>query len=328
MADPDPVPAPLGPPILARPSPTDPAALVGWLAGLGAVTLWAGYAVATRGMLTQASLPIWDVLAIRVLAVCLLTLPVLLREWRVMLGLPPLVLSVVVLGSGAPFSLGNAGGLAWAPAAHSGALLAPLGAVFTALLAWVVLDERVGRRTGFGLGLISLGAALVVVGTLVGPLDPTVLIGHAHFAAAALMWSIYTVTLRHSPRIGVFGAVAIAAWGSLLVYLLPYLAIRGPRFLAAPPGEIVLHALIQGVIGAWLSILLFNLAVKRLGASRAAALGAVVPAETALLGWLFLGELPTAPELLGLAALSLGVWLSAGGRLPERLLSKTRRTSP
>ena len=286
---------------------------LGWAAAISAVSLWASWAVATRYLLGAATLGATDMIAVRFLTAALLMLPYALRRGLPLRRLGPLSLSAVVGGSGFAFSLCNTGSLVFAPAGHGGAMTAPLSAVFTGLLAHLVLGERLRRRSVLGLGLIIVGVATLVGATLAGR-DPRVFIGHALFASAGLLFACYTVAIRRA-RLASLDAVAISVIGSAIVYLPAYLLIAGPRFLAAPLGELVIQGVLHGGLGATLSVILFSIGVARLGAARAATPAALNPALTALLAIPLLGEVPTWPEVPAFAALTAGVWLASGARL-------------
>lgn len=286
----------------------------GWLAAVSAVGMWAGWSVATRFLLTGATLDPADIVAVRFITAALLMLPYAAARPPRIRRLRWSTLAAIVLGSGFAFSLCNTGGLAFAPAAHSGAMTSPLGAVFTGVLAHVLIGERLGRRSALGLTLVTAGAATIVVSSLGGGWGGRTWIGHLLFAAAGLLWAGYNVSVRGA-RLAALEAVAISAIGSALIYLPPYLLLVGPRFLAAPWREIALQAALHGGIGATLSIIVFSLGLARLGAARAAAAGALTPTLTAVMGAVALGEVPSVPEALGMAVLSAGVWLASGARL-------------
>lgn len=286
----------------------------GWLAAFSAVAMWAGWAVATRFLLTGATLDPADIVAVRFITAALLMLPyAAVRPPRIR-RLRWSTLAAIVLGSGVAFSLCNTGGLAFAPAAHSGAMTSPLGAVFTGVLAHVLIGERLGRRSALGLAMVTAGAATIVVSSLGGTWGGRTWIGHLLFAAAGLLWAGYNVSVRGA-RLAALEAVAISAIGSALLYLPPYLLLMGPRFLAASWREIALQAALHGGIGATLSIIVFSLGLARLGAARAAAAGALTPTVTAVMGAVALGEVPSLAEVLGMAVLTAGVWLASGARL-------------
>lgn len=298
----------------------------GWLAAFGAVSMWAGWAVATRFLLGSATLDPVDIVAVRFITAACLMLPYALRRGVPVARLRPATLAAVVFGSGVAFSLCNTGGLAFAPAAHSGAMTSPLGAVFTGLLAHWLIGERMRWRSLVGLALIAAGAAAIVLASLGGAWGARTWIGHLLFASAGLLWAIYNVAARGA-RLGALDAVTLSSIGSALVYLPGYLLAVGPRFLAAPWQEIAVQAALHGGVGATLSIFVFNLGLIRLGAARAAAAGALTPTLTAALGVALLGEVPSLAEAAGMAVLTAGVWLASGARLSsaESLASRGPR---
>lgn len=284
--------------------------LLGWAALIAAVAIWAGWAVATRFLFLEASLGTDDIVALRFLVAAGLMAPHALRRGLALWRVKPVALAGVVLGSGFAFSLCNTGGLAFAPAAHGGAMTSPLGAVFTGFLAWGLIGEPLPRRRLFGLALIATGAAAIVAASLDGLWGPQAWIGHVLFTAAGLFWAAYTVAVRGA-RVGVLDAVTLSVVGSAGAFSLPYVLVVGPRFLAAPPWEVAVQGLLHGVLGATVSVILFNRGLVLVGATRAAAVGALTPTLTAVFGIIVLGEVPSPLETAGIAILTLGVILAS-----------------
>jgi drug/metabolite transporter (DMT)-like permease len=142
-------------------------------------------------------------------------------------------------------------------------------------------------------------------------------VGHALFLAAGLAWACYTVAMRRA-RIDGLHAAAIAAAGSLALYLPAYAALAGRSVLAAPLGDIVLQAIVQGVLTAIVALLLYGRMVSILGATSGAAFVALTPAMTALVGIPILGEWPSPVDWMAIALISGGVYLVSGGPLPVR----------
>jgi drug/metabolite transporter (DMT)-like permease len=290
--------------------------LAGWVAALSAVSMWSGWAVATRGTLRAygGQLDIADLMALRFLVAGVVVLPIAilyppplgrLGAWR--------SVAAACMG-GLTFSLCNTGGLVFAPAAHGGALTAPMGAVITGLLAPFLLGERLSGWRAAGLGLIVGGAVALLAAVMSAGTPASVYIGHALFLGAAVQWSLFIVVTRRA-HLTPLESMVLACVGSALIYLPFWLLLRGPGHLLAMPWTVLaVQGLLHGLVAQTLSIVAFNFAVVRLGASRAAACGALVPLLVALGAALFLGEPPTPAELPGLAAISLGVWLAARQR--------------
>jgi drug/metabolite transporter (DMT)-like permease len=112
-------------------------------------------------------------------------------------------------------------------------------------------------------------------------------------------------------------AAALAAVGDMLLYLPVYAIVAGTSVMQAPWTDVALQAVIQGVLTAIVSYVLFGRAVAILGASSGAAFAALCPAMTALIAIPVLGEWPKPIDWLAIAAISAGVYVVSGGPLPR-----------
>ncbi|MBI5013863.1 MAG: DMT family transporter [Deltaproteobacteria bacterium] len=193
-------------------------------------------------------------------------------------------------------------GLAATPASTS-SLLLNLEGVLTALLACLVFGEHLDRRLLAGMAAILAGC--VVLGWRGGPVAGAAGIGALAVAGACLAWAIdNNVTRKISGGDAVLvGAVKGAAAGSVTLGL-------GLASGAAFPGPgVVAAAVLVGVLGYGLSLVLFVRALRDLGAARAAAYFSVAPFTGALLSVSVLGEPVTGALLAGGCLVGLGVWL-------------------
>jgi drug/metabolite transporter (DMT)-like permease len=75
-------------------------------------------------------------------------------------------------------------------------------------------------------------------------------------------------------------------------------------------GENALQALGQGILAGPAAMYLFAFSIQLLGVARAAVFPAMVPALTLLVGWLLLGEPPTALQATGLVLVLSGFYLA------------------
>lgn len=293
-----------------EPSHVESARLLGAAAALFTVILWAAGLVATRFGVT-GSLTLWDVIFLRLLLPALVLLPVLLRHPPRSAAQPrhPLLLAVLVGGAGLPFILTSSGGMVFAPAAHAGALMPGMMPLFAALLAALLLGERFTASRRLGMGLMLAGAMAVGGWQVLHDAGETWR-GDLMFVAAGAMWACYTIAMKKS-GLGVWQAAALVYVVSFLAYLPVYLLALESRLLAAPPFEVGVQ-LFQSVASGLLSMAAYGFAVRRLGAARASAFGALTPALTALLAIPLLGEWPGPVTWAGIAAVSVGVALANG----------------
>src|SRR5262245_65937281 len=186
--------------------------------------------------------------------------------------------------------------------------------LMVAILAAAMLKEPFPPPKIAGLALIVTGAIVIVwmTGGAVGRGQP---FGHARFLAAGLVWACYTAAMRRA-RLDGLHAAAIAGVGSVVLYLPGYALIAGTGVLKAPPFDIALQAIVQGVLPAVVALLLYGRMVRLLGATAGAAFVALTPAMTAVIGIPILGEWPPAIDWLAIAMISIGVYAVSGGPLP------------
>jgi drug/metabolite transporter (DMT)-like permease len=291
---------------------------VGALFGLAAVGIWAGnIVVASFGL--RASLTPWDIAAIRFAVAGVVLAPYLWREGLAFERLGWFGLAALVLG-GAPTVLLVNAGLLFAPAAHAGALFPGVMPLMTAILAALLLGEAFTRRKAIGFVTIAVGV-LGIVWSAGGTIGTEQTVGHALFLGSALAFACYTVALRRA-RLDGLHAAAISAVGSMLLYLPAYAFLAGTSLLHAPVSAIGLQALVQGLLTAVVSYIVYGRAVSILGASSGAALAASCPAMVALMAIPVLGEWPSMVDWIAIVLISIGVYVVSGGPLPKARMVK------
>jgi drug/metabolite transporter (DMT)-like permease len=134
-------------------------------------------------------------------------------------------------------------------------------------------------------------------------------LGDLIFVLTGLMFAVFGTLLRYW-RVTAFSAATVISVLSLS--LLPlYAASGGPgRVAAIGLGENALQALGQGILAGPAAMYLFAFSIQLLGVARAAVFPAMVPALTILVGWLLLGEPPTALQATGLVLVLSGFYLA------------------
>jgi drug/metabolite transporter (DMT)-like permease len=207
-------------------------------------------------------------------------------------------------------------GLVFAPAAHGGALFPGVMPLMVAILASIVLKEPFNSRKRIGLILIVLGAVGIVWGRG-GTIGTMQNIGHALFLLAGLAWAGYTVVMRRA-RLDGLHAAAIAAVGSLVLYLPFYIWFAGTSVFNAPLFDIGLQAVVQGLLTAIVALLLYGAMVSLLGATGGAAFVALTPVVTGLMAIPVLGEWPMTVDWLAIVLICGGVYVVSGGPLLHR----------
>jgi drug/metabolite transporter (DMT)-like permease len=214
--------------------------------------------------------------------------------------LPRLALVVLCGGAIGPALL--MAGLAVSPAAST-ALLLNLESVLTLAIAWTVFRENVDGR-------IFLGATAIVAGAVVlswrgTGADWGIDWGAVAVAGACLAWAIdnnLTRTLAGSDPVQIAAVKGVAAG-------LANVAIAGALGAAWPPAASLPAIATVGVLGYGVSLVLFILALRHVGAARTGAYFAAAPFVGAVLAVAALGEPVTWPLLAAGALMAFGVWL-------------------
>ncbi len=275
-------------------------------AGVGfallAIGLWGGWFVVTRRTVgAGGALGPADLVALRFGIGGLLLLPVLLLRLR---GLDRRAFvdgAILYVAQGAPFALLISVALRYAPAGHGAALTPGTMPLFAALLGVLVLGDRPGRLALAGLGLIAAGA-LTLAG---GFRDADEVFGYALLLTAAFLWAAGTVRMRRS-RLTALEATALICVGSLVTYIPLYLASGLSRLLEAPPAEVAIQAVYQGVLVSVVALIAFNRSLALIG-RRTPAFTALVPVIATLLAIPVLGEVPDPLHVGAILAIGLGV---------------------
>ena len=187
--------------------------------------------------------------------------------------------------------------------AGTASLLLNLEAVLTAVLAWLVFREHAGRRIVAGMGFIVAGG--IALSWQNGEAGRGDWIGPAAIMGACLCWAIDNNLTR---KVSASDAVWVAACKGLVAGAVNT-GLGWALGAAWPGGAVLASALGIGFVGYGLSLVLFVLALRGLGAARTGAYFSVAPFVGAAVAVLVLGE-PTTGAFWGAAALmAAGVWL-------------------
>lgn len=222
-------------------------------------------------------------------------------EWFWLLG------AVLAGGIAAPVLLMS--GLAVTPAS-SASLLLNLEGVFTALLAWFVFQEGFDRRLVAGMIAIVAGA---IVLSWSGPVD--IVSGWANgwargwgaaaVAAACLMWAVDNNLTR---KVSLADPMDIAAIKGLVaggVNVAIALAL-GDGMPAVPT---MAAAMLVGLLGYGVSLVLFVFALRYIGTARTGAYFSTAPFVGGIASLAMFGEPLTAGLAVAAILMGIGVWL-------------------
>lgn len=182
-------------------------------------------------------------------------------------------------------------------------LLLNLEAVLTALIAWLAFKENADRRIVLGMAAIVAGG--VVLSWPLGPTGASDWAGPLAVAAACGCWAIDNNLTR---KVSASDALFIASSKGLMAGTFNTgLALTLGAVL--PGTATVLTTMLVGLLGYGLSLVLFVLALRGLGAARTGAYFSTAPFLGAALALPLLGEHTTPAFWVAAALMGLGVYL-------------------
>jgi drug/metabolite transporter (DMT)-like permease len=196
-------------------------------------------------------------------------------------------------------------GLQFAPANHAAALGPGVAPAWVALLGFLVFARRPSARMIAGAALCALGVATLAAWSASAS-QSYVLTGDAMFLAASALGALYVLQLRNWGINAIQGAAIVTVYSALIIVPWHLWSTTGARWHATPL-ELLWQVLWQGVLIGCVALVALNHAIARLGPERSIALVALVPALSAVLGLLFLGEIPSNAEIAAILAISAGV---------------------
>lgn len=201
--------------------------------------------------------------------------------------------------------------------AVNAALIMGAAPLMTVILAFLFAGERPGRRTWIAIPVAMAGVAAVILGgAATGPVEAAW--GDLLMLLADLSYAIYALTVRRAFPVGgpVPDVAATCVVGAIITTIATLLAGGFPDH--APSLRSALSIAAMAVGGTVLTFLLWNEAMKRIGAARSSLFMSLMPVATVLIATAF-GDPPTLAQLLG-GALVIGAvaWSSWPAKAARR----------
>ena len=269
-------------------------------AGVAAAVIWSSWYVLARHGVTAGALTPEDLAALRFLVAAPLAL-VLLRKVPVTRANLRYTLPMA-LGVGPAFGITVGYGFTLAPANFGGAMTAVTGVILSLLGAVLIFRERLRPSQWLGIAATILGLSLLVMVSESSA-------GLGFFLLGGALWALYGLTARASGLKAMEAAGAVALL-SALIFLPPYFLHAGGALFKASAAELLLQGIGQGVLTGTVALALHARAVVGLGAAKGALFQSLVPPFTLVLSFLFLGEVPSGPEITVILLVLCGVALA------------------
>lgn len=294
----------------------------GYVAAALTVLIWASYPVATRAAVISSFAP-QELVTLRFGIGALLFLPYLLLNFRAisrdawLRGVP------LALFQGAGMGALVIWGLKFAPANHQAALGPGVVPAWVAVLGFLIFARRASARVIAGATVCAIGVLMLVCSSTPEQ-TPAAFTGDVMFLAASVLGALYVLQLRNWGIGAIQAAAMVMVYSGMVVVPWHFWSAPAPLWRVAPP-ELIWQTLWQGVLIGCVALVALNHAIARLGPERATALVALVPVLSAVLGFLFLEEVPSTTEIAAILAISAGVAIGTSRGYDGRPASTSAR---
>lgn len=191
-------------------------------------------------------------------------------------------------------------------AASSASLLLNIEGLATMAIAWVVFRENVDRR-------LLIGAAAILAGTVVLSITGSGLkvdLGGMLIVGACLCWGIDNNLTR---RLSGSDPAQIAMYKGLVAGTVN-LVLALSTGASLPAAALIAGGALNGFVGVGISLVMFMLALRHLGAARTGAYFSLAPFIGAIFAITFLHEAVTAQLAIAGALMAVGLYLHLSER--------------
>lgn len=279
----------------------------GYAAIAFAVSIWAGWIVATRDQV--GSLKPLDIALLRYGTPALLLAPIWLRRGLLPKGESFWAIAIMTIGWGGPFVMLTAKGLETVPAALFGPMVPATLPLIVAFWDRWAEGARISRERALGLVLIAVSISLIVAPAALRG-DAEFLRGAPYLTLAAFGWSAFTIAYRRTRLTGLEATAYVCLWST--PFLVVASLIVGTHFGALGLGALAWVVMVQGVLSGIGAVACFGYAVRHVGVARTSSFTSLVPVGAAVGGWIFLAERPTLLDWTSVGCACLGVAIVNG----------------
>jgi len=195
--------------------------------------------------------------------------------------------------------------------AGNAALIVAAAPAFIAIASRMRGIERASVKIVTGLTLSFVGVGFVVLGSAKSAHGETTLLGSLLVFCGVLCWTAYTVLLQpFTKRMDHIVLSAVAMTGGLipLIFTTPFSIIRS-NWSAVPASAwmaLIYSSLVSMVIG----YLFWYHGLRTRGPTRTAAYSNLQPMIALAVAWIFLAEIPTPWQIVGVVTIMAGVLLT------------------
>lgn len=284
-----------------------PPGVIGVLCGAAAALCWAAGLVSARHGIAIGLSPL-DIMLHRMVWAGFVFLPFMHTPKINFQGVGWGRSILLTLCGGPPLALLSYAGFMLVPLGHGGVIQPSCAALGGLLLSTLVVKEKLPMTRLAG--AIAIVCGLCVIGyEALSTIGAHGILGDLMFVSAGLTFAAYGMMLKLW-RITPIQSVAITSVLSLVIIPFHYFIFGFDALIGVGWYEFMILVIAQGLMSGAAATFLFTRAVVVLGAARAAVFPALVPPFTLLTGFLTIGIVPTAFQLIGMVIVLFGFRLT------------------
>jgi drug/metabolite transporter (DMT)-like permease len=222
-----------------------------------------------------------------------------------------------ILNNALPFSL-IVTGQVWVTGGMAGVLNATTPVFGVIAAHFLTSDEKLTPNRLVGVVLGFLGVVVLMGPSVLEGRDGQ-LLGGALLLTAAMSYAAAGLWGRRLRHLSPVSAATGQATCSMIVLVPAALILEQPWTLPVPSGVVWASLVGVGLLSTTLAYLMFFAILRRAGGSNVMLVTLLVPPSAVLLGFLFLNEIVTTEQLIGMALIGVGL-VAIDGRLLRRVL--------
>lgn len=263
--------------------------------------IWGSFSLLAR-MNAYWQIQVWDILALRFIIASLILLPILYYKKELGRLLNRRMAALALTGS-IGYCAFVYSGFYYAPVVHGVVFLNGTFPLFTAIMAYFLLKEKINRQNGLGLGIIILTLALM--SALMVNSKEGFGIGDLLFIGSAICWGLFSVFLRKWKFSAWQVMSGVAIW-SAIIYLPLYALLATPQLDHVKPEHLLIQGIFHGVLVVIVATLTYAKAVEKIGLFKAGSIATLAPFLAALIAVPLLGETLNPIMICGLIGMGAG----------------------
>jgi len=266
--------------------------------------IWSSYFVALRSG-AQSQLTHFDMAILRFILPAVVLLPVLYRAKARILATKKRYLVGIMAGAGLPFYILSVIASSEVQAVVGSLLIPGVTPIFVTMIAVCCYGESLARRRCLGLLVVVIGVFILVSAELES--DNPQIIGPTLYLIAAVLWALYTVSIRMSKLSSLEVAAILNVSAAVIIGIAMPFEVFTSNLNQVSLYEIFPQLLIMGVFCGLISVVTYSKAIKSLGAELSACWGALTPVFVAILAYFLLSEQLDNHALLAMLMICSGV---------------------